>query len=230
MTRPLTPAELHAIETEVQAVMDAPWRVAPREFYEADETIAVTQKILGCLLLRVTAGDEPGEGSDPLPSCGGRIVEAEAYLGEHDPAAHAARGRTPVTDVMYRAGGHAYVYQIYGMHNCLNATSLPPGLPGCVLIRAIEPLFGVEAMRVRRGLPSTRLKDLCSGPGRLCQALGIDRTLTGSDLTAGPLLILSGGPAPAAILSGPRVGITKAADWPLRFWIDGSPWVSGRTT
>src|SRR5690242_17576359 len=100
MIPPLTAAELRNCVTQVRAVMDAPWRVAPREFYEADETIAVTQKILGCMLLHVT--DVASKG---LALCGGRIVEAEAYLGEHDPAAHAARGRTPVTDVMYRAGG-----------------------------------------------------------------------------------------------------------------------------
>lgn len=219
---PLTPAQRRRIVQSMRKETGEPWTIAPRGFYEDDETIAVTQKLLGCLLLHAVAAQPGGDWT----LCGGRIVEAEAYLGEHDPAAHAARGRTPATDVMYRAGGLAYVYQIYGMHNCLNATALPPGLPGCVLIRAIEPLIGIETMLARRGLTAGRMKALCSGPGRLCQALGIDRSLNGTDLTAGPLLILTGGPAPERIKIGPRVGITKAADWPLRFWIAGSPWVS----
>jgi DNA-3-methyladenine glycosylase len=151
-----------------------------RSFYER-ESVAVTQELIGCLLLRIFKSETAGAG---LTICGGRIVEAEAYLGEHDPAAHAARGRTASTDVMYREGGHAYVYKIYGMHYCLNAVAERPGTPGCVLIRALEPLFGIEEMLIRRRLDPEKIKQACSGPGKLCQALAIDTRLNGADLIA----------------------------------------------
>jgi DNA-3-methyladenine glycosylase len=113
------------------------------------------------------------------------------------------------------------------MYECLNAVVEPEGKPGCVLIRALEPLLGIEAMSARRKASPEKLKALCSGPGKLCQALGIDRQLNGADLTIGPLFILrEEGAAPVAIRTGPRVGITKAADWALRFWIEDSSWVS----
>ena len=211
----------------MQAQTGRSWRVAPRAFYDQD-TEAATRSLLGCLLVRVFASgratDAPG--APGARFCGGRIVEAEAYVGEHDPAAHAARGRTPVTQILYGEPGHAYVFQIYGLHYCLNVVVKPAGEPGCVLIRAIEPLFGLEAMLERRKLEGAKIHEIGSGPGKVCQALGIDRRLGGADFTADPLLILSSDQPPPAIRRGPRIGVTKAADWPLRFWIDGSPWIS----
>lgn len=213
----------------LQSQTNLPWSVPPRDFYERDTTEA-TKALLGCLLVHVI---KPANKNAPPLVLGGRIVEVEAYIGENDPACHAARGRTTATDPLYRRGGTAYVYLIYGMYDCVNAVAHPTGTPGAALIRAIEPMFGIDEMLARRALPQGKLKDLCSGPGKLCRALGIDRKLNGADLTAGPLFILQ--PAapppdapPLAIQSGPRIGIVKAADWPLRFWIAGSPWASRR--
>lgn len=201
------------------------WFVPPRSFYFT-ETTAATRSLLGCLLLHVTA---PAAEEDParLRVCGGRIVEAEAYLGEHDPAAHAARGLTPVTQIFYRPGGIAYVYKIYGMYYCFNAVVGPEGEAGCVLVRALEPLLGLEEMAARRKVaPAAHLAQLCSGPGKLCQALGINSAQNGQDLTQSTLLILASYQPAGPIAAGPRVGINKAVDWPLRFWLEGSPWVS----
>ncbi len=125
----------------------------------------------------------------------GRIAEVEAYLGEHDPAAHAARGLTPRTKVLYGPPGHAYVYLIYGMYECLNVSCEPEGSPGCVLIRAL---------------------DWVSGPGRLTRAMGISRAQNGVDLTFGDLIIRDA-PPPRRFDITPRIGIRQAADWPLRF-------------
>jgi DNA-3-methyladenine glycosylase len=221
---------ISAIIKTLRARTGVDWGIPPRDFYERD-TVEVTRDLLGCLLIRVEQFTAAHQAQPPtLAITGGRIVEAEAYLGEHDPAAHAARGRTAVTDIMYRHGGFAYVYKIYGMYECLNAVAEPEGTPGCVLIRALEPVFGIETMAARRKVGEEKRKALCSGPGKLCQALGIGRELNGADLTTGPLLILrpagAGIETPVKIQHGPRVGITKAADWELRFWIEGSPWVS----
>jgi DNA-3-methyladenine glycosylase len=144
-----------------------------------------------------------------------RIVETEAYLGVDDPAAHAFRGRTGRTDPLWGAPGTLYVYFIYGMHHCLNVTAEPEGVPGCVLIRALEPISG--------GLG---LLD-CRGPGRLCRALGIDTRLSGASLferRSG--LYLREGPPPAQVGVSPRIGIRQAVDRPLRFFDAGSPAVS----
>ena len=161
--------------------------------------------------------------------CRGRIVETEAYLGEHDPACHAAAGRTPRTEVLYGPPGTAYVYFVYGMHWCANAVTRRSGLPSAVLIRALEPLEGVEAMRARRVL-AKRDSDLCSGPGRLCQALGITGPRHNAvSLAASGLRILHGHPVGrAAILATPRIGVNEAADWPLRFLERDNPHVSAR--
>lgn len=150
---------------------------------------------------------------------GGRIVETEAYHFE-EPAAHSFRGPTPRNRAMYLGPGHAYVYRCYGIHWCLNFT----GLPGtAVLIRAVEPVAGIEAMQARRGLAEPRL--LASGPGRLCAALGVDRAHDGLRLDTAPFaLALPGEPAP--LLTGPRIGITKAADLPWRFGLLGSRFLS----
>jgi len=161
-----------------------------------------------------------------------RIVETEAYLGFDDPASHAFGGRrTARTEVMYEAGGVAYVYLIYGMHHCMNVVTGSSGRASAVLLRAGGALEGGEAMLRRRGLGrAPRRGDIAGGPGKICSALGIDRSLTGSDLTRGELRVSSGQPVSRAeIISGPRVGVDyagEAASWPLRFAIRGHPEVS----
>ena len=151
-------------------------------------------------------------------------MEVEAYLGLRDKAAHAWRGLTPRTKVLFGPPGHAYVYVIYGMYHCLNVVAEPEGSPGCVLIRAIEPLEGLDTMRANRGVNTPSL--LCSGPGRLTQAMGIGIGHYGVDLTAGPLAIAADDQPPPEIVVTPRVGIRDNADWPLRFVASGSSWLS----
>ena len=156
----------------------------------------------------------------------GRIVETEAYLGLQDRAAHSWRGPTPRTRVMFGEPGHAYVYLIYGIYECLNVVAEPEGSPGCVLIRAIEPLDGIPRMRRRR--PGARgVEDLANGPGKLTLALGINRRHNGADFTAGPLTIHAPATEEALrIAVSPRIGIKHCADWPLRFFIEANRFVS----
>jgi len=155
-----------------------------------------------------------------------RIVETEAYLGLTDAAAHASRGRTARTEVLFGHPGHTYVYLIYGMYECLNVVAEPHGSPGCVLIRALEPLRGIESMRRRRPAVK-RIEDLANGPGKLTLAMGITRRHNGVDLTRGPLAIHApGSEGPVEIAVSPRIGITKNPDWPLRFYIAGNRFVS----
>lgn len=150
-------------------------------------------------------------------STAGRIVETEAYLGVNDLAAHAARGITERTKVLFGPPGHAYVYFIYGMYECLNFVCEPEGQAGCVLIRALEPLSGTDLM-FRRRPKAKRVEDLASGPGKLTQAMGITRKLNGSSLLTGPLTVRRLDDEPRIdIKVTPRIGITKCADWPLRF-------------
>ena len=158
---------------------------------------------------------------------GGRIVETEAYLGGDDPASHAAGlRRTERNAAIYGPPGTWYVYLSYGMHWCANLVTGPPGQGAAVLLRAVEPLVGLELMEARRG--TTRPRLLCAGPGRLCQALGIDRTLDGQAMRRSMARVTAGPGIPAGqVRATPRVGISKAADWPLRFLEAGSPWVSG---
>jgi DNA-3-methyladenine glycosylase len=155
----------------------------------------------------------------------GRIVETEAYLGPHDPACHAAAGLTARTRTLHGPPGHAYVYFIYGMHWCFNAVTREEGHGSAVLIRALEPLTGIALMRERRGVE--RLEDLSSGPARLCDALGIDRSVDGVPLYRGSLRILEDERVPdESVVVTPRIGIRKAADWPLRYLVKGSRFVS----
>ena len=156
---------------------------------------------------------------------GGRIVETEAYsIG--DPAGHTYRGATPRTRALFLERGHAYVYLAYGVSFMLNVSSEAPGVGAGVLIRAIEPTYGVAIMARNRGVE--RLRDLTRGPGRLCEALAIDRRLDGVDLCrAGPLWLGSDGLAPGDVGRGKRIGITRAVDSPLRFYIRGNAFVSG---
>lgn len=156
-----------------------------------------------------------------LDGCGGRIVETEAY-DSADPASHSFRGPTARTSPMYGPPGHAYVYLIYGAHWCLNIVGgLEPG--AAVLIRGLEPSVGLGAMAARRG--SSDPMRLCSGPGRLCQALGITGAQNGLPLTQPPFAFVRGQPT-GAVVAGPRIGLTKAADRPRRFGLVGSPFLS----
>jgi DNA-3-methyladenine glycosylase len=159
-------------------------------------------------------------------STAGVIVETEAYLGGEDLASHSARGITNRTRVIFGRPGHAYVYLIYGMYECLNIVAEPAGQPGCVLIRALEPLSGLALMQRRR--PAARKpEELASGPGKLTQAMAITRVHNGADLTRGTLAVREPGERRGfEIAVTPRIGITQCADLPLRFFIRGNGFVS----
>jgi len=185
--------------------------ILPRRFY-ARGTVDVARDLLGKVLVHGPTA--------------GIIVETEAYLGGDDLASHSAAGITDRTRVIFGPPGHAYVYLSYGMHDCMNIVAEPAGKPGCVLIRALEPLEGLDVMRTRR-LRARTDRDLTSGPGKLTRALGITRKHTGVDLTRGDLVVLSRSPAPTfEIAVTPRIGIVKCADLPLRFFIQGNKFVS----
>jgi DNA-3-methyladenine glycosylase len=161
-------------------------------------------------------------------SVAGMIVETEAYLGLDDLAAHASRGRTERTKVMFGPAGHAYVYFIYGMHECLNVVAEREGSPGCVLIRALEPLSGLELMYERRKWHGSRI-GLANGPGKLTQALAITRQQYGVRLDEGELTIREWRNKPSFEMAvTPRIGITQCADWPLRFVWANHPCLSKR--
>ena len=193
-----------------------------RDFYDRDPR-RVSRELLGKVLVRREAGK----------LLAARIVEVEAYLGENDPAAHSFAGRTARNAVLFGPPGYAYVYFIYGNHYCLNVSCLPDGVAGGILFRAAEPLVGMEQMALARGVSihSTRdLRKLTSGPGRLAEAFGITRERdNGKDLTSGQadLSIADDGYRVRRILTTPRIGITKAAERPLRYVIAGNEFVSG---
>ncbi len=184
-------------------------------YYDRD-TEQVARDLLGAILVC----------ESPAGLTAGRIVETEAYLGEHDEACHAVVGQTRRTGPLYGEPGLAYVYLIYGMHRCFNAVTRAPGLPSAVLVRALEPLEGVELMRARR--PAARRdRDLCNGPGKLCAALGIGADHNRVPLDAPPLTIHQGSSvADDAVDVTPRIGITRAADWMLRYLVRESEHVS----
>lgn len=196
-----------------------------REFFARD-AVTVARELLGKLLIR-------REGRKLLA---GRIVEDEAYLGAVDPAAHAYNGRTPRNAVLFGPPGHAYVYFIYGNHYCTNVSCMPAGDAGGVLLRALEPVFGLAAMAAARGLelPSqprvSQLRLISSGPGRMSEALGITRDRdNGKDLTdrQSDLWLADDGYSVERIMTTTRVGIKKAVNEPLRFVIAGNSFVSG---
>lgn len=142
-----------------------------------------------------------------------------------DAASHAFRGPTPRTEVIFGPPGHAYVYLSYGIHDCLNVVAEPEGSPGCVLIRAVEPIAGIAEMRRRRGMD--QIENLGNGPGKLTKALGITLRHNGADLTRGPITVREPEPGQAfEIAVSPRIGITLNAEWPLRFYIGGNRFVS----
>jgi DNA-3-methyladenine glycosylase len=190
-------------------------RILRRDFYNR-ETEIVARELLGTILECRT--------EDGIAS--GVIVETEAYIGEHDLACHAAAGRTKRTEPLYGPPGNAYVYFIYGMHWCINAVTRAEGLPSAVLIRALEPLEGLSLMRARR--PKARSdRELTNGPGKLCAALGIDRRMNALPLQRYPLVIRNGvAVADSDVVVTPRIGITQAADWPLRYFVRGNAYVS----
>jgi DNA-3-methyladenine glycosylase len=155
----------------------------------------------------------------------GRIVETEAYLGAEDPASHGYRRRRNERNAaLFGPPGSWYVYRSYGLHWCANLVCGPEGNGGAVLLRALEPVRGLEAMRSRRGAVDDR--HLCSGPGKLCQALGITRELDGLFMGRSPVVVAPGDAETLAVQVTARIGITKAAEWPLRFLAAGSPYVS----
>jgi DNA-3-methyladenine glycosylase len=185
--------------------------ILKRSFYERP-TIDVARDLLGKIIVHGTTA--------------GMIVETEAYPGGDDLASHSARGITPRTRVIFGPPGHAYVYFIYGMYQCLNLVCEPDGTPGCVLVRALEPLAGVGIMQGRR--PSARkIEDLASGPGKLTLALAITLQQNGADVTRGSLVVRE--PLEkrrVEIQITPRIGITQCAERPLRFLIPGNSSVS----
>jgi len=190
-------------------------RPLPPAFYDRD-TEVVARALLGTVIEHRSAAGVAA----------GRIVEVEAYLGPHDPACHSAAGQTARNRHLHGPPGTAYVYFIYGMHWCVNAVTREAGHGSAVLIRAVEPVRGVALMRRRRG--GVDDTNLTNGPGKVCQALGIDRALDGARLDRGPLRLLAGPPVPAdEVLVTPRIGISRAADWPLRFAVRDNAWVSG---
>ncbi len=168
----------------------------------------------------------------------GRIVEVEAYLGVEDPAAHAYRGPTKRNEVLFGPPGYAYVYFIYGFHYCLNISCEPEGKAGCLLIRALEPIAGIELMYAARDLEAkhgrpSELRLLTSGPGRLAEAFSITRERdNGKNMTSrrSDLQVVDDGWKPAKVVSTVRIGITKAAEHELRYLVAGNPFVSGKKT
>ncbi|MFY9727620.1 MAG: DNA-3-methyladenine glycosylase [Bryobacteraceae bacterium] len=187
--------------------------ILKRPFYERP-TAEVARALLGKVLMHGAAA--------------GIIVETEAYPGRDDLASHSARGITGRTRIIFGPPGHAYVYLIYGMYECLNLVTEPAGTPGCVLIRALEPVAGIELMRERRPAAG-KLEDIARGPGRLTMAMAITRADYGADVTRGSLVVREpASPRALEIQATPRIGIRICAERPLRFILRGNRFVSGR--
>lgn len=206
-----------AVEAEEVPEEGPALRALPRSFY-ARSSLEVARDLIGRLLVRPLARD----------MLVGRLVECEAYQ-EGDPASHSFRGRTPRNEVMFGRPGHLYVYFSYGMHFCMNVVTGRDGEGSAVLLRAVEPVQGMDVMLARRGVDDPRL--LCAGPGRLSQAFGIDRVHNGADLVAGDVLFVAGGSAlpEGRVGVSARVGLTMGVDRPWRFFEVDNPFVSRRS-
>lgn len=195
-------------------------RFAPDDY--AMPTLRLCRRLLGSWLVHCSA--------DGL--CAGRIVEVEAYLGPHDKGAHSCGGApTTRTAAMFGDKGRAYVYLIYGMYWCFNIVTGPPDKPQAILVRALEPVTGLDLMRVRHGRPHERDHALCQGPGKLCRALAISKEHYGEDLRGSRLFVAPGSLAPGErIATSPRIGIAYAEEYvmkPWRFYVRGNACVSG---
>jgi DNA-3-methyladenine glycosylase len=187
----------------------------PRSFFEGHSAY-VARRLLGKRLVRIIEGKR----------LSGTIVEVEAYGGSDDPASHAYKGKTVRNEVMFGDAGHSYVYFTYGFHHCLNVVTEPRGTPGAVLIRALEPTEGIALMMKNRG--TRRTAEMTNGPGKLTQAMRIDRDLNGEDLvTSRELYLTSGGAKAFAIGQSPRIGIKRGTERRWRFFVQGNAFVSG---
>lgn len=191
--------------------------VLNRSFY-CRNTLTVAKQLLGKLLVREL----------PEGKVAGKIVEVEAYRGSDDPASHAYKGKTQRNQIMFGEGGYAYIYFIYGKHFCLNVTTEKIGVPGAVLIRAVEPVYGIEIMKRKRR--TENVKNLTNGPGKLTQAMDITVELNGWDLTRGERLYICDLDVvePFEVVSSGRIGVKAGADKPWRFFIKGNLFVSKR--
>ncbi len=187
-----------------------------RNFYER-YTVDVARDLLGKVLVRVLSSEQ---------ILAGIIVETEAYRGQDDPASHAYGRKTPRNAIMYGKPGYSYVYFIYGMYHCLNVVTEPEGVPAAVLIRAVEPIFGIELMKKYRN--TNKISNLTNGPGKLCQAFNITRELNGIDLTQRGTLYIVDYMRPRRIIASRRIGIKVGLDKFWRFFIEDNPFVSIR--
>lgn len=190
-------------------------RRLPESFFAGGRTEDIAKRLIGMRLISNSGG----------PRTAGVIVETEAYLRD-DPACHASRGRTKRNESMFLSPGHSYVYLIYGLYYCFNVVTAPHGIGEAVLIRAIEPTDGIEAMSLRRN--NAKIGSIANGPGKLCQAMGIDKSLDGRPLWESNLLYIEDGACSRkyGIASSERVGISSGKDLLLRYFLEGSPYVS----
>ncbi|MHB1420662.1 MAG: DNA-3-methyladenine glycosylase [Bacillota bacterium] len=185
----------------------------PIAFFSRD-TVVVAQELLGTYMVHHAAAGITS----------GRVVEVEAYLGQVDPACHSSRGKTPRNEVMFGPAGRMYVYRIYGMHTCSNITTDDEQVAAAVLFRALEPRSGIPLMQERRGIKTNR--DLCRGPGRLVKAMGINMEHNGMDIEQGSIRFYRAREPAGRMITTTRVGISLAQDLPLRFYLEGSPYIS----
>lgn len=196
-----------------------PTSILPMSFF-ARPTLEVARDLLGCILWIL----------DPRGALSGKIVEVEAYHQFEDPASHSAMGPRPRNASMFGEPGRLYVYRIYGIHDCVNIVTEPQGIGAAILIRALEPLTGLTVMRERRSRPDgplERIRDLTSGPGRLAQAMGIDRSDDGRPLDGNRVAVCAGNPVPdTEVCTTPRIGVSRGREHPWRFCVQGNPFVS----